>query len=251
MWCKRCQQDVPAVAKSDDASIIYCARCGTNMRRQEVERRDDCESDNSARPAEALTPCEEFEHWQWDEDLQEAERLIHAALAETANLAESDSHQPKAHAAIAATDSKTQPSGRRSRRQARRKTAGGSLLSTIVVGIGLSGMMCGGALLVWAHVATRSDLWNIGLPVALAGQAVLVLGLLVQLYRVFGIDAAQGGSSDASADRSLPPQQAPLTAYPTAISVHYRHATAGQHASGNDPWIATAEDDFEPLSDAA
>ena len=41
--------------------------------------------------------------------------------------------------------------------------------------------MCGAVLLGWSFVAGRGELWSLGLPLTLAGQAGLVLGLILQL----------------------------------------------------------------------
>ena len=40
---------------------------------------------------------------------------------------------------------------------------------------------CGAVLLGWSLVAQRDDLWPIGMPLALIGQAGLILGLVLQL----------------------------------------------------------------------
>ncbi len=41
--------------------------------------------------------------------------------------------------------------------------------------------VCGSVLLVWSFVAQRADLWQYGLPLTLAGQAGLFIGVLLQL----------------------------------------------------------------------
>jgi hypothetical protein len=41
--------------------------------------------------------------------------------------------------------------------------------------------VCGGVLVIWSFAADRADLWSLGLPLTLAGQVGLVLGLLLQL----------------------------------------------------------------------
>jgi hypothetical protein len=47
------------------------------------------------------------------------------------------------------------------------------------------GFACGGVLLAWSFVADRADLWSLGLPITLSGQCGLVIGLLLQLERVW------------------------------------------------------------------
>lgn len=47
-------------------------------------------------------------------------------------------------------------------------------------------VLVGGAiLLVWAVVSERGELWAIGLPAAIVGQVVLLVGLVLQLDRLW------------------------------------------------------------------
>jgi len=50
-----------------------------------------------------------------------------------------------------------------------------------ILSIGLAVFACGGVLLGWSVVGQRDDLWTIGMPLALLGQAGLILGLILQL----------------------------------------------------------------------
>ena len=50
-----------------------------------------------------------------------------------------------------------------------------------MLSFGLMAFVFGGVLLVWSFVTGRSDLWQLGLPVALGGQVGLLLGLILQL----------------------------------------------------------------------
>jgi len=62
-------------------------------------------------------------------------------------------------------------------------TAGLSVWTAVSLGVML--LVCGGILLVWSMLAARPELWNIGLPVAVAGQVALVVGLVLQLDRLW------------------------------------------------------------------
>jgi hypothetical protein len=44
---------------------------------------------------------------------------------------------------------------------------------------------CGTALLVCAALEQRDELWDLGLPIAVGGQVGLLLGLVLQLERVW------------------------------------------------------------------
>jgi hypothetical protein len=55
------------------------------------------------------------------------------------------------------------------------------LMAWMILSLGLATFACGAVLLGWSLVAQRDDLWPIGMPLALIGQAGLVLGLILQL----------------------------------------------------------------------
>ena len=46
------------------------------------------------------------------------------------------------------------------------------------------GFVCGAVLLGWSLVAHRGELWSLGMPIALAGQLGLLVGLVLQLERL-------------------------------------------------------------------
>jgi hypothetical protein len=56
-----------------------------------------------------------------------------------------------------------------------------NLLAWTVLSLGLAVFACGGVLLGWSLVEQREDLWPIGMPLALLGQAGLIVGLVLQL----------------------------------------------------------------------
>jgi hypothetical protein len=55
----------------------------------------------------------------------------------------------------------------------------------LAISVGLMALVCGGVLLAWGYLFARGDLWSLGLPVALGGQAILLLGLLLQIDRLW------------------------------------------------------------------
>jgi len=55
------------------------------------------------------------------------------------------------------------------------------LLAWLILSVGLSVFACGALLLVWSVLGRREDLWPIGLPLVLVGQAGLILGVVLQL----------------------------------------------------------------------
>ena len=51
--------------------------------------------------------------------------------------------------------------------------------------LGTAGFACGGVLLIWSITTNRHELWNIGLPVAIVGQIALMVGLVLQIDRLW------------------------------------------------------------------
>jgi hypothetical protein len=70
-------------------------------------------------------------------------------------------------------------------RHVQRPASGWSLLAWGVLSLGLMAFMCGGVLLGWSYVAGRDELWSLGMPIAVAGQVGLLLGLVLQLERIW------------------------------------------------------------------
>ncbi len=54
-----------------------------------------------------------------------------------------------------------------------------------MLSFGLMALVCGAVLLAWSVATHRSQLWSLGLPIALGGQLILVVGLGLQLARLW------------------------------------------------------------------
>jgi hypothetical protein len=55
------------------------------------------------------------------------------------------------------------------------------LAAWLLLSLGLATFACGSVLLGWSFATDREDLWPLGMPLALAGQAALIVGLVLQL----------------------------------------------------------------------
>jgi hypothetical protein len=87
-----------------------------------------------------------------------------------------------------ADDAKS-PAARAASPRVRRRS---SSLAWMALAFGLMAFVCGAMLLGWSLVAGRSELWNVGLPIALVGQFALLFGLIWQL------DGLWQGNRDAA-----------------------------------------------------
>lgn len=204
MWCNECQQDVPGVASPDDSGIC-CARCSGSISAADTAaasrtmRYIDLESDdhgNDVDDVEEYTvedfdlldddldkysespPLDEHD-WRLDEDLRSAELMVKLFADQPDDrLSVPIGALAPAAAPSASPPGPRPPSPRRYGRVARERF--GFLLWSLV-SFGLMAFVFGGVLLGWGYITDRDDLWRLGLPVALAGQAAMVLGVVLQM----------------------------------------------------------------------
>jgi hypothetical protein len=161
MWCSTCQHDVPATGECDD-SLVRCDKCGSAL----------AETSPPRRLAQPRLPDED---WQIEADIRSVHRLIdnlrRTRLDASAEI--SPPHLPPA-AGPAVLIQQPLASGPKS-----------NLAAWTILSLGLAVFACGAVLLGWSIVAEREDLWPIGLPLALAGQAGMIVGLVFQLEGVW------------------------------------------------------------------
>jgi hypothetical protein len=60
-----------------------------------------------------------------------------------------------------------------------------SMLGWLLLTLGLMAFACGTTLLIWSWLEGREDLWKLGLPIAIGGQAGLFVGLVLHLERIW------------------------------------------------------------------
>jgi hypothetical protein len=51
-------------------------------------------------------------------------------------------------------------------------------LAWLFLGLGLMALACGSVMLGWSIATQREDLWSLGIPLALGGQAAIIFGLI-------------------------------------------------------------------------
>lgn len=206
MWCSRCQQDVPAVP-GDGGGTLLCVRCHVVLAGKPVAI-----AAESANPEPVLTqaapagieplgslktntpldglllPPMPQEDWQLEAELRYVERLS-AAWREAPPLKDSfvlpvedaEARQSDSARRSRETTSEDEPAGPKLR------FAG---LAWAALSLGVMSFVCGGVLLGWSAVAGRQDLWSIGLPLALGGQAALIVGLILHLETLWQTNRA-------------------------------------------------------------
>jgi hypothetical protein len=178
MWCAHCQRDVPA--KAVESGGTACARCGSQLAHQETAVGGGVPSSAFVEIAREERP--EWEDWSADFDLSEIELALEscrstAAVRWTRTDAANGMTLPIGQSPIPAAPQQAETG---SNPQSRSGVWAWSLVL-----LGVMGLACGAVLVGCSYWAGRHDLWEMGLPVLLAGQAMLLVGLVLQFERVW------------------------------------------------------------------
>ena len=199
MWCKGCRQDVPALP-SGDKQKLCCPRCGEAVCADPQKPADgDCPNFRvSENGTVSLGVVPAYDSWELDEQLQHFQRVLHAGKVTSGKgdspiFAETKIGTVPPEAARfdppqAGPPTRHVPASSRPGKQ--RKTAGNrssisGLFTWFVLTLGTTSFACGGILLGWSLATGRQELWSVGLPVALVGQIALLVGLVLQIDRLW------------------------------------------------------------------
>lgn len=223
MWCRVCQQDVPAVAAKGSAASVRCARCGEVFGGTDSKSASESSSAALRVVNSAAPPAWKPHDWQLEEELREAQRLVRLVTSQSSDTrassspADERSNTPKAERAKGASRSSGQAP--------QQPHQGGGTFGWVLSGLGLSGLVCGCTLLVWSLASGRDELWTIGLPTALISQVVLICGIL--LRRDDSTSNSERTSDPATTLVQVQASQGGMQ--PSGLSVHFANtASAGQ-----------------------
>jgi hypothetical protein len=234
MWCSTCQQDVPGLGSPSSGGELRCGKCGGNIAGGEHRPATATAGANSgvsiSKPAtagenaalEKLLRCPQLpeDDWTLEAEVRGMQRLLSSLKSRRPGSAEcandsAELHLPQmavpnwhamSHAEHAAGE-EFEPSwhGRhtvpqdeidQAIQQPRTNAAAWTILS-----LSLAVFACGAVLLAWSLIGQRDDLWSVGLPLALIGQAGMILGLVLQ---VEGLLRRRSVESHPPARRRLP-----------------------------------------------
>ncbi len=193
MWCKQCGQDVPAIQMATPGSAS-CARCGGMFARgaEASAAQSIGLADVAARGVDLSGAAPESigypscDVWELDQNY----RQLQARVGNWKRVGRPNKRavRQSTSRSLRRTDAGHDlgaPHKRRSRAAEKSSYLGWTLLS-----LGVIAFACGGALLGWSlvehylDVGIQADLWNLGIPPIVAGQVVLLLGLVLQLERI-------------------------------------------------------------------
>jgi hypothetical protein len=184
MWCRNCQQDVPAIGPTEE-SAVRCARCRKPFADDAATKTADAEQDiapvsnlraSSASKTDWLEKAL-LDDWELEDELNEAQQLV-ASLG-VGTHGDSAIRVDGAHLPGRSRES---TSARPSSKSARRQKPGQSFFfSWCMLSLGMMAFVFGAVLIGWSFAEDRPDLWRLGLPFTLGGQAALIVGLVFQL----------------------------------------------------------------------
>ena len=193
MWCRSCQQDVPGVA-SLDTSTVRCPRCRTVL----AFRARSKASPDKAAPASPHLPARAAtqrvagqalpymsnlgDDWETQDELRQADRFIRkygTPVSTPVDTSRDASAGEEQHLPCGTPARSAHPN------TLNRPSSVSSAISVTLLSLGLMSLVFGSGLLVRSCIADRTDLWRLGMPFALAGQAALALGLVFQLDNVW------------------------------------------------------------------
>jgi hypothetical protein len=254
MWCRQCQQDVPVLAPSDEGRSC-CPRCGLDLGIVPVKRKPAraCSHEYASRAALGSSATE-LDAWNAEEQLRHIERTLrirkkhhrrsavdpigkrtridatHHEIADPHHAKPSRSrfeNSPDREPAHFAKRSKTQQA------PPARDSALLAFLTWTATLLGAAALLGGGIALAGSILGSRPDYWNYGLPFAVGGQIVLLVGSALQLDRVWRAHRSAAEKLD-DVDKEIHDLKTTaallgMTHSPTA-SAFYAHFAGGANA---------------------
>lgn len=208
MWCKLCQQDVPGIV-SAGTGRFRCPRCGEGINATPYGDRPDLpevgcaerpldearsgvirihSQDHTSKMGRPIAPSL-YDGLAVEEDLRELGRLL------TPDDEVDDPPSIISRQRLRLDDSHVEPAGWRrtpSEASASHKPVSDSLGESViskapwaVLCLGVAAFVCGSVLMTWSIIAQRQELWSTGIPVLLVGQIGFLVGLILQLDRLW------------------------------------------------------------------
>lgn len=171
--------------------MFCCPRCGEGLPADSADPAV-APSSGPGKPeaAEAAANPPLDDGWDLGQQLQHIERVLGSGEArarqsaavgrqEVARLDLAHPGPAPWHPSLADKTARTR------KRKSRQSSSALAVLTWAALSLGTTTFVCGGILLGWSLVAGRQELWTLGLPIALGGQIALLIGLVLQLDRLW------------------------------------------------------------------
>jgi hypothetical protein len=179
--------------------------------------------------------------WELDQQLEHIERVLSSGEAGSRRSHPAAGHSTDRRLAAPRLDS-SHPTpaachlplaGRPARHAERAPSASFSTLAAvtwIALSLGTMAFACGAVLVGWSLMAGREELWTLGLPIALGGQIALLVGLVLQLDRLWH-DGRHAAAKLDDVDQQLHELKATTTllgaSHSSPASAFYSHLSYG------------------------
>ncbi len=208
MWCSRCQQDVPGRASKDSGGELCCPRCGQPL----IGHCCGPTGDKTSEPGERVSGKADgdlagYDGWELGQQLHDVQRALQTAdggnrgrqavyRQEAARLDPPHAGSSPWHPAAAGKSAHlNQPHDAKSPGVL-------GVLTWAALSLGTMAFACGGILLGWSIVTDRTELWTVGMPIALGGQIALLVGLILQFERLWH-DSRRASAKLDTVDKQL------------------------------------------------
>ena len=194
MWCGACQQDVPGVVTSSEDHTVRCARCARPLR----DGGGGGKSDFSSRPEPSdwttldatgaghveLPEFVELEDWEFEETIRQAQRSVQGAIPDSpvAWDLETRVRADAPHGTTSWQSGELSEPATTSTVPAPRNDA---TWPWAILALGLGVSACGAALMGFSLGGVEPILWQLGLPMLLAGQVAVLFVVIWQLEVVW------------------------------------------------------------------
>jgi hypothetical protein len=168
MWCSHCGLDDRGLPPADGAPGKLCGQCGRRL----LAATDGAgQTIEEPRPGAPGAPRVDWDEWDFDFALD----LRAEPAGPSCNAgAASDSDPATASPRHAAPELPPLASRQRRARQA-------SPVASGVLSVGIAVLVCGTTLMIGSFTGERTHLWSVGAPLALGGQSLILIGLIVQM----------------------------------------------------------------------
>jgi hypothetical protein len=196
MWCKNCRQDIPGVLSQNDKQFS-CMRCGQLLGAAPDAGSASAHPRNASNAEDQTSTSSKthYDPWEVNEKLRHAERILQLGRRPGPGLDETLRFGP-------VVPSAPKPNAPARPPRARHPIATGA--AWLLIATGTSGLSCGALLTAWSCLGDRSELWNLGLPIMVVGQMVLLVGLLVHFVRSSAAGATSPEAPPPPAFNQLP-----------------------------------------------
>jgi hypothetical protein len=216
MWCPICQQDVPGYGSADGREL-RCGKCGESLQGP-VGPPVPLNAVPAASSEAAVKVASQVDvktllrggaldqDWALEADIRGVQRLIGALKSRSTLVAEplavhlahaspGSWHVPGEPARSPNASRTAPPAVAHQPHEAPQRSSHPAAWTVLCMGVAL--LACGVALVVLSVISARADLWQIGLPAVVVGQAGLIIGFALQLDALGGRSSRTTTSAEA------------------------------------------------------